>query len=113
MKSFDEVKKGDIVKSLNDGMVCEIVMYRGEKYLSGFHDMWNVNQFDPNDWVKIDSKNKFCVEKNEILKESCEDEWKLISCFQTYDEALSQIGYEKSHDDLWNEHNLYRIVVKE
>ena len=56
MKSFNEVKKGDIVKSIVDGMVCEVVTYRGDKYLSGFHDMWNVNQFDPNDWVKLRSE---------------------------------------------------------
>ena len=113
MKSFDEVKKGDIVRSLLDGMVCEVIMYRGDKYLLGFHDMWNVNQFDPNDWVKVDSKNKFCVEKNKILKKPCEDEWKPIYCFGTYYEAVSQIEYERSHDNLWNEHNLYRIVAKE
>lgn len=113
MKSFDEVKKGDIVKNLEDNMICEVVMYRGEKYLSGFHDMWNVNQFDPNDWVKVGSKNNFCVEKNEILKQNCEDEWKEVYCFKTYDEAISQIEFEKNHDNLWSEYNLYRIVVKE
>lgn len=107
MKSFDEVKKGDVVKSLLDGMVCEVVMYRGDKYLSGYHDMWNVNQFDPNDWVKIDSKNIYCMEK------FIENKWKRIGTFDTYDKAKTQIEFEKRHDVLFNEHNQYRIVAKE
>ena len=107
MKSFNEVKKGDIVKSIEDGSIYEIVVYRGEKYLSGFHDMWNVNQFDPKDWVKLSEETIYCVEK------FADNKWEPVGTFDTYDKAKTQIEFEKRHDNLFNKHDQYRIIVKE
>lgn len=49
MRSFDEVKNGDVVRSIEDNTHCKVIEYNGNKYLSGYRDMWNVNEFNPKD----------------------------------------------------------------
>ena len=54
MDNWNDVHNGDKVCS-NDGSILECVEWRGEKYLAGIKDMWNVSEFDPEDWEKMPS----------------------------------------------------------
>ena len=107
MKSFNEVKKGDIVKSVEDGEVFEIYIWRGEKYLTRDSHMWLTTYFDPKDWVKLSAETIYCVEK------FSDNKWETVGTFDTYDKAKTQIEFEKRHDNLFNKHDKYRIIVKE
>lgn len=53
MKTFDDLKEGDklLCTFANDSL--EVVIWRGEIYLAGEHDMWLASEFDPTDWEII------------------------------------------------------------
>ena len=107
MKSWDNLKHGDKVKNVEYGEVFEIYIWRGEKYLTRDSHMWLTTYFDPKDWVKLTEENIYCMEK------FIENKWETVGTFDTYDKAKTQIEFEKRHDVLFNEHNQYRIIVKE
>ena len=48
MKDWSEIKNGDIVKCGDDTL--EVIVWRGDTYLAGEHDMWAVSEFDSKDW---------------------------------------------------------------
>ena len=53
MKNWDNLKHGDKVKCDLYKDEYYIIVWRGEKYIAGNRDMWNVNEFDPRDWEVV------------------------------------------------------------
>ena len=58
MTSWNDLKNGMKVKCLETGLVLDVMVWRGQKYLAGHFDMWPVTEFDPKDWEIVNKKGK-------------------------------------------------------
>ena len=56
MKNWDNLEYGDRLICKNDGSILQYIVYDMKKYLVSEKSMWLITEFDPNDWVKVDSK---------------------------------------------------------
>ena len=56
MENWDNLEYGDRLICKNDGSILQYIVYDMKKYLVSEKSMWLITEFDPNDWVKVDSK---------------------------------------------------------